>query len=437
MIGSLIATTSRTTAFAAGNTVGVQGGFIKNFEPGLLRIRALSLEPAVTFSANAFKDGSLKVFLSNIAASRLDVKCEGRVEQTSETETLVELRLPAVGTTGFETSLRKLPGERLNFIAFSDTHLGAPEAEEHFARILKHTNLSQPLFAVNAGDNVDVDEPAQWKIFAERTAGLKVPLFSTIGNHDSYVSSKLYRKYLGDLFYSFNAFDAQFLLLDNSQLHNNATLLMDGKNADAQWEWLEKQLSEPAKHRFAFFHFPMFGKRGMTEPMYSVGTPLDKRKEEVDRLMALFHRTGVEYVCFGHLHSPERTEKDGVVFLRLGGGGGSKASGTDDKDVSFAHIFADEKGIRDYTVFMYHNADDVEKITFCEAPYNIPVGTCVPIIVRGVASDGKLFAIDAKINLVSGPGRLTDSKYTANGAGRVRLNARLEHHEALCEFDVV
>jgi predicted phosphodiesterase len=436
LLGSLIPASSRTAAFAAGDAVGIRGGFIKSFEPGLLRVRALSLEPAVTISAEAFKDGNLKVYLSNIAASRLDVKCEGKIEQTSETETLVELRLPAAGTAVFETSFHALPGERLNFIAFSDTHLGAPEAEEHFARILKHTNLSHPLFAVNAGDNVDVDEPAQWKIFAERTAAMAVPLFATIGNHDSYISTKLYRKNLGDLFYGFKAFDTQLLFLDNSQKHNNATLFMDGNDFLAQWDWLEKQLLEPAKHRFVFFHFPMFGGRSMLDPMYMIGTPLDKRTEEVDHMMALFRKTGVEYICFGHLHSPERTVKDGVVFLRLGGGGGSKASSTDDKDVSFAHIFADENGIRDYTVFMYHAQNEIERIVFCEPFEKLPVGANAPIIVRGVAKDGRLLGIDAEINLVSGPGRITNNVYIAEKSGQASLEARFEQHYISFVFDV-
>ncbi len=436
LLGSLVPASSRTIAFAAGDAIGIRGGFIKSFEPGILRVRALSLEPAVTVSTDAFMNGSLKVYLTNIAASRLDVKCEGTIEQTGETETLVVLRLPAAGTSGFETSFHPLPGERLNFIAFSDTHLGDPEAEEHFARILKHTNLSHPIFAVNAGDNVDVDEPAQWKIFAERTAALKVPLFSTIGNHDSYISTKLYRKSLGDLFYSFNVFDTQFLLLDNSQLHNNATLLMDGKDAAAQWAWLEKKLSEPAKHRFSFFHFPMFGNRSMMDPMYMIGTPFEKRKEEVDRMMALFRKTGVEYICFGHLHSPERTVKDGMVFLRLGGGGGSKASSTDDKDVSFAHIFADDGGIRDYTVYMYHNQSEVERIEFIELPKSSPSGARLPIIVHGIAKDGRHIAVDAEVGLVSGPGGIANNRYIAEKAGRVKLEAKFEQHKAFCEFDI-
>jgi len=436
LLGSLIPASSQITAFAASDTVCVRVGFIISFEPGILRVRALSLEPAMTVSAAAFKDGTLQVHLSNIAASRLDIKCKGRTEQISDTEIIAELRITTGETAEIETLLRPLPGERLNFITFSDTHLGDSEAEEHFARILKHSNSSNPLFAVNAGDNVDVDEPAQWKIFAERTAALKVPLFSTIGNHDSYISTKLYRKNLGDLFYSFKAFNSQFLLLDNSQLHNNATLFMDGKDANAQWSWLEKQLFEPAKHRFAFFHFPMTGNRSMMDPQYMIGTPFEKRKTEVERMMELFKKAGVDYVCFGHLHSPERTEKDGIVFLRLGSGGGSKASHTDDKDVSFVHVFADDGGIRDYTVYMYHNQSEVERIEFIELPKSSPSGARLPIIVHGIAKDGRHIAVDAEVGLVSGPGGIANNRYIAEKAGRVKLEAKFEQHKAFCEFDI-
>jgi hypothetical protein len=437
LLGSLIPISSRITAFAAGDAVGVRGGFIKSFEPGLLRVRALSLEPAVTMSADAFKDGNLKVYLSNIAASRLDVKCEGKIEQTNETETLVELRLPTAGTIGIGTSFHPLPGERLNFISFSDTHLGDIEAEPHFARILKYTNSRNPLFAVNAGDDVDVDEPAQWKVFNDRTAALTVPFFTTIGNHDSYLSSKLYRKNLGDLFYTFKSYDTQFLFLDNSQKHDNATLFMDGHDPNSQWGWLEKQLAEPAKHRFAFFHFPTEGGRSMMDPMYMIDTPFEKRKAEVDKMLDLFRNASVDYVCFGHLHSPDRTVKDNMVFLRLGGGGGSRASHTDDKDVSFAHIYVDEKGIRDYTVHMYYENAEIDHIEFCEPPAKLPVGAKETLIAHGVAKDSRFLAIEADIKVISGPGKMTNNVYVAGKSGRVKLEARFEQHKASCEFVVV
>ena len=298
------------------------------------------------------------------------------------------------------------------------------------------TNLRAPLFAVNAGDNVDVDEPAQWRVFNARTAALSVPLFTTIGNHDSYVSTKLYRKNLGDLFYGFTVLDAQFLFLDNAQLHNNATLNMDGRDPGAQWSWFEQQVRQPAVRRFAFFHFPMRGNRSMLEPMYTIGTPAEERLREVNRLMLAFRDAGVDAVYFGHIHSPERSEEHGVDLVRLGGGGGSRASQTQDRDVSFVHVFVDENEVRDYTVFLYGD-ENIERIEFCEMRAQIPAGSEEPVIVHGLCPDKRLVAVDADIRILSGPGRMQGSLYQARGPGRATIEASTGPHVVQCSVDVI
>ncbi|MEW6200563.1 MAG: metallophosphoesterase, partial [bacterium] len=378
----------------------------------------------------------LEIIISNIRASQLELNCN-KLKNISrnETEIHAELSLTDTGTVKIETAYSPRPGERLNFIAFSDTHLGDPEAEEHFTRVLKHTNMRDPLFAVNAGDIVDVDEPAQWKIFEERAAALKVPLFTTIGNHDSYLSSKLYRKHLGDLFYYFKFFDAQFLFLDNAQKYNRASLYMDGSDPEAQWNWLTARIKEPAKHRIVFFHFPVFGNRSMMDPMYMQSTPLEKRKAEVEQMIQLFRESGVEYICFGHIHSPDRQLMDGIVHLRLGGGGGSKASNTDDRDVNLVHFFIDESGIRDYTVFLYFNPAEVERIEFCEPRGRLPAGAREPLVVHGVAKN-RLLGIEPEFKIISGPGKIDGNAFIADSAGRTVIEARHNSHKSRIELEV-
>lgn len=426
MLGPLLAARNGRPVFSAGGLkFTVAGGFVRLSEPGRIVVRALSLEPSVKLLAGAGAPDRLKIEITNVRASQTEIKCEG-LKVLSRSGTAIEAELPLAENrpAAIETSYRPLPGERLNFIAFSDTHLGVPEAEEHFGRVMKHTNLRRPLFAVDAGDIVDFDEQKQWDIFEERATGLKVPLFTTIGNHDSYVSTKLYRKYLGDLFYSLKVGETQFLFLDNSQKYNNATLFMDGENPNEQWDWLAERLKEPADHRIVFFHFPVYGTRSMMDPMYMQSTPPEERKKEVDRMMKMFGEAKVEYICNGHIHNHGRKEIDGIVHLQLGGGGGSKASETADEEVGFTHFFIDENGIRDYTVFLYYKPEEVERMEFCEARSRLPAGAREPLIAHGVAKD-RLLGIEPAFEIISGPGRIVDETiYSADTPGRAKISAK-------------
>ncbi|HOO57300.1 MAG TPA: metallophosphoesterase [bacterium] len=407
--------------------IATRGGFVRFKEPGLLQVRATSLSPSFKIMPGKSSPERIRFELINVRAGQLQIDCE-QLKNINKTDTRIEaeLLLDGPGNIILSSSYAPLPGERLNFITFSDTHLGDPEAEEHFARVRNHTNLRAPLFAIDAGDNIDVDEQKQWDVFVERTAELKMPLFSTIGNHDSYLDTKLYKKHLGDLYYSFIIHDTQFLLLDNAQKYNNATLTMDGSKPQAQWNWLDGELKKPAKHRVAFFHFPVYGKRSMMDPMYIPRTSFEVREQEVERMMTMFKESGVEYICHGHIHSPERKVIDGITHLRLGGGGGSRPSHTNDSAVGFAHIFVDNKGIRDYTIHMYYEKSEIEKIEFCEPRNTIPAGSQEPIIVNGIAKDARLLGIEPELKITSGPGKLNGWILDADKPGTTRIAATYE-----------
>ncbi len=434
-LGSIMTGTSTRPALAA-DGITTTGCFALKSDPAAPVLRAISLAPSFTLKLPA--PGTAKITLTNVSPARLIAgNPAATITATGDTSVIIESPSLPDGTVAVTTSFAPLPGDRMDFIVISDTHLGDPLAEEHFGRVLRHINLRRPLFLANAGDNVDVDEPRQWAVFNERMSTLKVPLFTTIGNHDSYLATRLYKKNLGDLYYSVNAFDCQYLFLDNAQKHNNATLSMDGSSPGAQWDWLQGQLALPAKHRFVFFHFPVYGVRGMMDPIYLAGTPLENRSAEVERMIRLFRENGVEYICHGHEHQPAREVRDGIVHLQLGGGGGSKASVTEDCDVNFSHIFIDEKGIRDYTTFLYYDQSEIDRIEFCEPRSAVPASYSFPLIVHGIANNGRFLAVEPEIIITSGGGKIDGLTYTAGAPGRVALEARFGAHSAGCEFEVV
>jgi predicted phosphodiesterase len=404
-----------------------RGAFVRQRGEGFARVRATSLEPGFRIQGGASGLDGFRVELTNVRAGRLSFSGKGvETEEIRESEGIVVLRADASQPGGavLETGHNPAPGERLNFIAFSDTHLGADGATEQFALVRRQVNLRKPVFIVNAGDNVDVDEPAQWNVFEAETAKLEAPLFTTIGNHDSYLSTKLYRERMGNLYYAVNYGDTQVLMLDNAQKHNDATLRMDGPNPDEQWNWLEEQLALPAAHRFVFFHFPVYGNRSMLDPMYIRNTTLEEREKEVERMIGMFRGAGAEYVCFGHKHSARREVMEGITHIQLGGGG-APPDRTGERDLNFVHFFVDEKGARDYTVHIHAEPEEIKRIEFCELRETLPVGAKEPIIVHGVAGD-RLVAVEPEFRILSGPGLIEDGcVFTADAPGRAVIGCSL------------
>lgn len=428
----------KTRAASSPYLVKAIGSFKKSVTEDLAYVRALALEPKIKFMSK--KGRVLRVVLDNVWADRLQVygpSIEGM--DVSGRTIRADVYLPAGEEVLLETRLNPLPGETLNFAAISDTHLGVPEAEEHFDKIQKQVNKRKPLFIVDAGDIIDFDDMKQWKIFEEKESLFKIPFYSTIGNHDSYISTKLYEQFLGDLFHGFTFNGTQFLFLDNAQRYNDATLVMDSAKPMEQWEWLERSLAEQAKRRFAFFHFPVFGDRSMLDQMYVKNSNMETRISEVNKMVDLFKTSGLGYVSFGHLHSPYREIKDGIVYQRLGGGGGSLASATADKNVNFCHYFIDDSGVRIYTTHMYFKDEDVKGIEFCELPEKLPAGSKTPLIVHGLSgSQFKYYSLDVDAKITSGNGAdIKDGMLHARRGGRVTVKAAYNKFETTKTVTIV
>lgn len=256
-----------------------------------------------------------------------------------------------------------------------------------------------------------------------------MPLYSAIGNHDSYLSNKLYKENRGKLYYSFDYGNSHFIVLDNAQQFNNATLFMQPGNGPSQWKWLREDIKTPAAHKFVFFHFPVYGNRSMLDPQYLQATPPEKRQREVDEMIKLFRKNGVEYIVHGHLHSHERQELEGIVYLRTGGGGGSRASETDEKDVGFIQFFVGPDGVADVPVYIY--GEPVE-LSFGNPKKALTVGESVRYVVDGVDEAGRRLAVRPEFSVSGGIGEITDDGlFTATKAGEGAIIATLDEIEEM------
>lgn len=160
---------------------------------------------------------------------------------------------------------------------------------------------------------LDVEDQADR--FLDDIADLKKAWFPVMGNHDSagdgweITREKVF--YGGETFYSFDACDSHFVVLD---------AFMPGQEyavSGQQLTWLEDDLIRNTRpHVFVFVH----------PPVYSLGWHrggcLDKHPEQRDRLASLLVEHGVDVVFNGHEHSYASFAYKGLRQVTTGGAGG-------------------------------------------------------------------------------------------------------------------
>ncbi len=219
---------------------------------------------------------------------------------------------------------RTLPprGKPLRFAVFGDCGSGKPHQYET-AALLERLG---PDMALLPGDIVyPTGKSAHYdaKYFKPYAASLsRIPFFPALGNHDygnTWFKGKGERRYLKayrrihrrEKFYSFDAGDAHFAVLDTNAAYGIRAAAGVGKDSE-QVRWLEADLSRStARWKFVLMHVPLYssGKHGDTPRLQSSLGPVLAR-----------HR--VDVVFQGHDHLYERTKPiEGVVYVTAGTGG--------------------------------------------------------------------------------------------------------------------
>jgi len=208
-----------------------------------------------------------------------------------------------------------LPASALTFAVLGDNrpHKALDPQPEVFRRIVKEVNQVPVEFSVELGDKVlgsrvPSIRDRQYRDFLAVARGLEAPLHYTVGNHDL---SGDYARIFGARYYSFDADDSHFIVLDAYQ--PGQTLRIAGK----QYAWLERDLAahKDARHTFVFTHAPLWPK------LRHVGSSLDRYPKDRDRLAALLRRYGVKLVFVGHNHFYRRDEVGGITQFTSGGAG--------------------------------------------------------------------------------------------------------------------
>lgn len=190
----------------------------------------------------------------------------------------------------------------------------------------------RPNVVIHCGDVVDDGHAKpQWvyDLFGPSSALMAhVPVHPVIGNHER--NAHWYYDYFHlpdpEYYYTFTVGNAQFFMIDSNK---------DCGPGSEQYRWLEKALAASrATWKFTAHHHPCFSSdendygdhwKGRPRPAFTYGDT------NVQRLVPLYEKYGVDIAWAGHVHSYERTwpilrmsinQKKGVRYIVSGGGGG-------------------------------------------------------------------------------------------------------------------
>lgn len=217
---------------------------------------------------------------------------------------------------------------------FSFCIIGDTESRPHINHRLGELMWEErPNFIMHLGDITDGGkEPHKFEWNFEYFTGIlpvssRIPIFPVPGNGegDLYWYLRYHRLPEQEAYYSFTYGNADFFMLNSNA---DQELNKGGK----QYEWLKQKLAgSTAKWKFvAHHHCPVssdendFGNTWAGESSSS-GDP------KFDDIKKIYEEFNVDVVFFGHVHAYERTypmtngiidEKNGVVYLKSGGGGG-------------------------------------------------------------------------------------------------------------------
>ncbi len=197
-----------------------------------------------------------------------------------------------------------------NAFAFSFVVIGDKQyGDEVHAKLIQKIAADKDIsFVVNVGDFALTGQKNEYDHYLKIIKPLKIPTYHVIGNHDAvFGGTKVFKKYFGPSYYSFNYENSHFVILDNA-LKNSFN--------ETQYNWFINDLkNNKQRHTFVFFHKPTFDASDYY-PDHVMGS-----RFWTEKITDAFKRYKVEYVFAGHIHGYARAERDGVVYIVSAGGG--------------------------------------------------------------------------------------------------------------------
>ena len=326
-----------------GAYVKIHGGFIKgkiiddNKVENIL-LRSLSPMPSITVKGSPEADKSYSIRIENvnpvnikIKGSKIDKK---KVVDPHTLQIVLNLKRNEERSIEFSPDIK---AEFSEFVILGDNRNGY----QTFSQIIDQINAINPVFVIDNGDLVFGGEPNKYRLFYETVSKLRVPLYTTLGNHDIRENGRpIYTKLFGPPYYSFDYGNDHFIFLDSSRGWAEKRAI-----PEEQYAWLENDLkSVSGKRIFVISHIPPVDPRPDIEKNSFPDEPgIEKTgfferimnnyseykskdhgfadKQEAKRFENLMTKYNVDTVFLSHIHSYYSYIKGNVRYIISGGAG--------------------------------------------------------------------------------------------------------------------
>jgi predicted phosphodiesterase len=194
-----------------------------------------------------------------------------------------------------------VPGP-FHFGVLSDIQEAIDRVEDIYRRINQETQLS---FVLGAGDLTERGSEPELRRFQQELKVLRLPYYTTLGNHELGESPPPYHAYFGRGNSSFVFRGTRFTLLDS------ASATLDPEVYDWLAEWL--RLGKDQLHVVAM-HIPPLDPTGVRNGAFA-------SRNEATKLLSQLARGGVDLTIYGHVHSYYHFQNAGIPAHISGGGG--------------------------------------------------------------------------------------------------------------------
>jgi predicted phosphodiesterase len=295
-------------ASGSGLQVRVQGGLAAIRGVSQDRLHLWESAPSIVIELESDQaPRSLELFVENCMPGAKLVARTGQVhievspsERRTECVYQLELRTAevelALGVPGSDSP------SAFHFGVLSDVQEAIDRVQDVFSRINQETQLS---FLLGAGDLTEQGTRDELERFQAELKSLRIPYYTTLGNHELGESPSLYHDYFGRGSASFTFQGVRFTLLDSA----SATL---DSRVDA---WLDDWLTrgQSSVHVVAM-HIPPLDPTGVRNGAFA-------SRNEAAELLGRLAAGRVDLTLYGHVHSYYRFNNAGIDAHISGGGG--------------------------------------------------------------------------------------------------------------------
>ncbi len=293
-----------------GASVTVEGGLavVRRFSRERLELwgNAPELFLAVTLSGgeplelrieNCMPDAELRVREGQASigavATGLATQCEWEITPYGSALGLA-VEVPRGESDGFE------------FALLSDIQNGIDEIQDVYRAISAEPGLS---FVLSTGDLTSRGTRPETERFRAELAGLSIPFFTTIGNHELGESPPLFQQYFGRGSFHFDFRGVHFTMIDSASATVDPTVYewLDG--------WLQHSLEDGGSEpHVVAMHIPPLDPIGVRNGCFA-------SRAEAAKLLLRLADHGVDLTLYGHIHSYYAFQNAGIEAHISGGGG--------------------------------------------------------------------------------------------------------------------